>query len=59
MAGHKPFSDLMEAFTPERRARVASKAAVLLEARAQEEPGEVPSLRDNRRRDRGQPSGDA
>jgi hypothetical protein len=29
MAGHKPFSELMKTFMPERHVRVASKAAAL------------------------------
>jgi predicted transcriptional regulator len=37
MSGHKPFSELTKGFTPERRARVASKAAALQEAMTLEE----------------------
>jgi predicted transcriptional regulator len=37
MAGHKPFSELTKAFTPERRARVAAKAAALHEVMTLEE----------------------
>ncbi len=32
MTGHRPFADLTKNFTPERRARVAAKAAALREA---------------------------
>ena len=37
MAGHRPFSELTKGFTPERRARVAAKAAQLREAMTLEE----------------------
>jgi predicted transcriptional regulator len=37
MSGHRPFSDLTKGFTPERRARIAAKAAVLREAMTLEE----------------------
>ena len=37
MTGHRPFSDLTKDFTPERRARVAAKAAQLREAMSLEE----------------------
>lgn len=32
MTGHRPFSELIKNFTPERRGRVAAKAATLREA---------------------------
>jgi predicted transcriptional regulator len=44
MAGHKPFSELTKHFTPARRARVASKAAVLREAMTLEELRKARSL---------------
>jgi predicted transcriptional regulator len=37
MTGHRPFADLTKNFTPERRARVAAKAAALREAMTLEE----------------------
>jgi predicted XRE-type DNA-binding protein len=37
MTGHRPFRDLTRSFTPERRARVAAKAALLREAMTLEE----------------------
>jgi predicted transcriptional regulator len=37
MTGHRPFSELTKDFTPERRARVAAKAAALREAMTLEE----------------------
>ena len=37
MTGHRPFSELTKGFTPERRARVAAKAAQLREAMTLEE----------------------
>ena len=37
MTGHRPFGELMKGFTPERRARVAAKAAMLREAMTLEE----------------------
>ena len=37
MSGHRPFSALTKNFTPERRARIAAKAAVLREAMTLEE----------------------
>jgi predicted transcriptional regulator len=37
MSGRKPFSDLTKAFMPDRRVRVASKAAALEEAMTLEE----------------------
>ncbi len=37
MTGHRPFSELIRTFTPERRARVAAKAALLREAMTLEE----------------------
>jgi predicted transcriptional regulator len=37
MSGHKPFSELTKNFTPERRTRVALKAAALQEAMTLEE----------------------
>lgn len=37
MTGHRPFSELTKGFTPERRARVAAKAAELGEAMTLEE----------------------
>jgi predicted transcriptional regulator len=37
MTGHRPFSELTKNFTPERRARVAAKAAALREAMTLEE----------------------
>ncbi len=37
MTGHRPFSELTRTFTPERRARVAAKAARLREAMTLEE----------------------
>ena len=44
MTGHKPFSELTKNFTPERRARVASKAAALQEAMTLEELRKARSL---------------
>jgi predicted transcriptional regulator len=37
MTGHRPFSELVKTFAPERRARVAAKAAALREAMTLEE----------------------
>jgi hypothetical protein len=37
MTGHRPFSDLTKGFTPERRARIAAKAALLREEMTLEE----------------------
>jgi len=37
VTGHKPFSELTENFTPQRRARVAAKAAALHDAMTLEE----------------------
>jgi predicted transcriptional regulator len=37
VTGHRPFRDLIKGFTPERRARVAAKAAELREAMTLEE----------------------
>ena len=37
MTGHRPFSELTKDLTPERRARVAAKAALLREAMTLEE----------------------
>jgi predicted transcriptional regulator len=37
MTGHRPFSELTKGFTPERRTRVAAKAAALREAMTLEE----------------------
>jgi DNA-binding XRE family transcriptional regulator len=37
MTGHRPFSDLTKGFTPERRTRVAAKAALLREEMTLEE----------------------
>jgi predicted transcriptional regulator len=37
MTGHRPFSELTRTFTPERRARVAAKAACLREVMTLEE----------------------
>ena len=37
MTGHRPFGDLTESFTPERRARVAAKTAMLRETMTLEE----------------------
>ncbi|HYA80811.1 MAG TPA: XRE family transcriptional regulator [Methylocystis sp.] len=37
MTGHQPFSNLTKGFTPERRTRIAAKAAVLREAMTLEE----------------------
>jgi len=37
MTGHRPFSDLTRGFTPERRARIAQKAAQLRDAMTLEE----------------------
>jgi hypothetical protein len=37
MAGHKPFRDLTKNFSPERRARIAAKSAVLREQMTLEE----------------------
>jgi transcriptional regulator with XRE-family HTH domain len=37
MTGHRPFRELTKTFTPERRARVAAKAAALREAMTLEE----------------------
>ena len=44
MTGHRPFSELTKDFTPERRARVAAKAAVLREAMTLEELRKARSL---------------
>lgn len=44
MTGHRPFSDLTRNFTPERRARVAAKAAALREAMTLEELRKARSL---------------
>lgn len=43
MTGHRPFSELTKGFTPERRARVAAKAAALREAMTLEELREARS----------------
>lgn len=37
MTGHRPFNELTKGFTPERRARIAEKAAQLREAMTLEE----------------------
>jgi predicted transcriptional regulator len=37
MSGHRPFTELIKGFTPERRARVAAKAAELREVMTLEE----------------------
>jgi hypothetical protein len=37
MTGHRPFSDLTKRFTPERRARIAAKAAEMRETMTLEE----------------------
>jgi predicted transcriptional regulator len=37
MTGHRPFGELIKGFTPERRARVAAKAAALRESMTLEE----------------------
>ena len=44
MTGHRPFDDLTKDFTPERRARVAAKAAALREAMTLEELRKARSL---------------
>lgn len=44
MTGHRPFSELTKNFTPERRARVAAKAAELREAMTLEELRKARSL---------------
>ncbi|MGO9685926.1 MAG: XRE family transcriptional regulator [Beijerinckiaceae bacterium] len=44
MTGHRPFSELTKGFTPERRARVAAKAAALREAMTLEELRKARSL---------------
>ncbi len=44
MSGHRPFSQLTRDFTPERRARVAAKAAALREAMTLEELRKARSL---------------
>ena len=44
MTGHRPFSELTKDFTPERRARVAAKAAALREAMTLEELRKARSL---------------
>jgi hypothetical protein len=44
MTGHKSFHELTKNFTPERRARVAAKAAVLREAMTLEELRRARSL---------------
>ena len=44
MTGHRPFSELTKGFTPERRARVAAKAAILREAMTLEELRKARSL---------------
>ena len=44
MTGHRPFSELTRNLTPERRARVAAKAAALREAMTLEELRNARSL---------------
>ena len=44
MTGHRPFNELTKNFTPERRARVAAKAAALREAMTLEELRKARSL---------------
>jgi transcriptional regulator with XRE-family HTH domain len=44
MTGHRPFSELTKDFKPERRARVAAKAALLREAMTLEELRKARSL---------------
>jgi len=44
MTGHRPFSELTKNFTPERRARVAAKAAALREVMTLEELRKARSL---------------
>ncbi|MGP0058904.1 MAG: XRE family transcriptional regulator [Beijerinckiaceae bacterium] len=44
MTGHRPFSELTKNFTPERRARVAAKAAALRETMTLEELRKARSL---------------
>src|SRR5271167_4382392 len=44
MTGHRPFSELTKDFTPERRARVAAKAAALRETMTLEELRKARSL---------------
>jgi predicted transcriptional regulator len=44
MTGHRPFSELTKNFTPERRARVAAKAAELREVMTLEELRKARSL---------------
>ena len=44
MTGHRPFSELAKDFTPERRARVAAKAAALRETMTLEELRKARSL---------------
>jgi len=44
MTGHRPFSELTKGFTPQRRARVAAKAAALREAMTLEELRKARSL---------------
>ncbi len=44
MTGHRPFSELTKDFTPERRARVAAKAAELRETMTLEELRKARSL---------------
>src|SRR5271169_5676102 len=44
MTGHRPFSELTKDFTPERRARVAAKAATLSETMTLEELRKARSL---------------
>jgi hypothetical protein len=44
MTGHRPFTELTKGFTPERRARVAAKAAALRESMTPEELGKAHAL---------------
>ncbi len=44
MTGHRPFTELTKGFTPERRARVAAKAAALREVMTLEELRKARSL---------------
>jgi len=44
MTGHRPFSELTKGFTPERRARVAAKAAALRDVMTLEELRKARSL---------------
>jgi predicted transcriptional regulator len=44
MTGHRPFRELTQSFTPERRARVAAKAAIMRESMTLDELRKARSL---------------